>query len=522
MPSQRASPRPSRPGRLQRLFERWFGFVPVGLGWRLYRIPAAQLQRRALPQRVAIPATAARRLKSAWTVPHAELAGHAEAFARAYPRHEASGPLELFARKAPLAARIEAALREQRWGDAERDLRRVLELDPADAHAGFLTGVCRLRRGDLEGAGPCLEEAAARLAQNPDVHASRGAHREARGEIEQAKSCYRAALELDSGHPGALERLAALGEMVEIFLGTLDRPEKGYLPMEAYESAILGQWEKEAPPAAALLARSHHHLRIGQGRLALAAARRAEEALFGADDPALAAEVLAARCRASLALERFDDAREAADALAAAAPESAWAASCRGHLLWFTGDRTEAAAWIEKAIARDPNRVEDVLLYLRPEFPRAQREPLSILKRLEKQHPQSFVIQSVTASIEMARGRWDEGAQRAVEAARLGAGEDLLVELTGRLGREGRHEDVLRVARAAGGWERFLEGQALLRAHLAEAFDRAGHPAEARALWAALLEDGLAHPDLRLRARRALEGSASGEQELGAAPRGSP
>jgi hypothetical protein len=134
------------------------------------------------------------------------------------------------------------------------------------------------------------------------------------------------------------------------------------------------------------------------------------------------------------------------------------------------------------------------------------------------------------ASILMARGLWEEGAEAAVAAARLGAGGELLVELTGRLGREGRDRDIARIAHAAGGWERFLSAPAHLRVNLATALERCGEQEAARALWSSLHEDALAHPDLRLRARRALSGAgfagegpaAPGEQgaKLGRVERG--
>lgn len=499
--------------RPARWIERLLGYRPVGWRWRLYRTSDEQRQRSALPEWIALPAGIARRRRGASRVARAEILSHAGAFVRAHPRHAAAGPLALFLRKAPIAERVEAALREERFGEAERALREILSLDGEDAHAHLLLGVCRLRRGDLAGADPCFERAERELGRNPEVHAARGRYREASGEPERAKEAYRAALALDPGHGGALERMAALGEMVEIYLGTLEEPQQAFLPIGVYEETIRRQWDAEPRSVRFYLDRSHEHLRLGQTRLALDAAERALDGIErksaqagGGDAASLRVEARAARCRALLARERLGEARAAAEELRASAPESDWTASCLGHVLWFTGEREEAARWIERAIERNPDRMEDLLLFLRPEFPRAQKDPLVILKKLESRFPESFAIKAVMASILFASGHWDEGSDAAVEAARRGAGEDLLVDLTGRLGREGRDADVLRVAAAAGGWQRFLAGQALLRVNLATACERCGEEEAARSLWASLRDDAQAHPQLRLRARRALGG----------------
>jgi tetratricopeptide (TPR) repeat protein len=487
--------------------ERWLGYEPVGWSWRLYRIDEQRRRRTALPERIPVPRAEARRGGALERVPHERVVAHAAAFVRTHPKHPASAALRLFLSKAPIVTRVEAALRAQQWSDAERDLREVLTIDPQDARARFLIGVCRLRRGDLEGAGPCFQAAEAAMRTQADFHAAYGGYWEARGDAARAQASYREAIALEPGHAGALERLAALGEMVEIYLGTLDEPQKAYLPRAAYEDAIVRTWETSACDAAHLLARSHEHLRLGQASLALAAADRALSRMPDAGDAGDTGErieALAARARALLALERFDEATAAAERLEDLAPDSEWTASCWGHILWFTGEREESAAHIERAIARNPNRVEDLLLYLRPEFPRVPQDAMRILKQLEKKYPQSFAVQSVMASVLMARGEWDEGAERAVKSARLGAGDTLLAELTGRLGREGLHQDVRRVAAAAGGWQSLIGASPVLRSHLAASLDHCGEADAARALWASLVEDEGAHPELRLGARRAL------------------
>jgi len=501
--------------------ERILGYRPAGWRWRLYRIETPVDRRGALPDWVPVPRQEARRWQGPEKIPFAQVVGYAQAFTRQRPRHRVTSGLLAFLAKAPHIEAVESQLKRQEWEAAEAELRAILALDDQDARARFLLGLCQTQRGELEAAEASLSAASTGMSESADYHAARGALHEASGEPEPALDAYRRALEIDSGHTGALERLAAHGELVEIFLGELEAPEKAYLSREAYAEVIRTEWDRTAPDAATYVARSHHHLRRGQLELAREAAERACAGLAAeAGAPTgtgtvgeataqsaarLTIEARAALCRALLAQERFAEARTAAEALERAAPDSAWTSSCWGHLLWFTGEARQAAQRLRQAIARDPNRMEDLLLYLRPELPRPEGEPLAALEQLLSEHPEAWSLYALRASILMAAGEWEAGARDAAEAARRGADDETLIDLTGRLGREGCHEAVVALAEAAGGWERFVEREAVLRANLAASHRLSGEEEAGRALWMTVYEDAGAHPDLRLRARRILD-----------------
>ncbi len=493
------------------MWERIFGYERVGR-WRLYRVDASDRRRAALPETIPVPDRVARswgRARPDTRLAYTEIAAYAGEFIDRHPTHRLTESLRRFVNKAPHAQRLETLLREQQWSDAETELDALLAVDRCDSRASFLRAVARLRRGDLAGADEDLGRAAAGMEDDPEYHVAVGRLREAREDAAAAAASYHRALELAPGHAEALECLARVGEMVEIYLGTLEEPERAFVPTTVHEKMIEDGWAQEGARPEFLVERSHFHLRSGQPRLALKAAERA---LAGLQDrsahepppPGLTSEALAARCRAFLALERFTEAQSVLDELQAAAPGSVWTVSCRAHLLWFGGERTQALRHLERAIQLDPNRIEDLRLYLNPQGrPRGWR-PLEALTELMKTYRQSHAILAIAASVHMVQEDWDTAVRLATEAARLGACDELLVELTGRMGQQGLHKEVCALAETAGGWRRFLRGNPLLRSNVAASFERCGRNEEARELLTSLAEDRAVHPELRLRARGAL------------------
>lgn len=491
--------------RFAALCERLLGYELAG-SWRLYRTDPAERQGHMVPGRIPVPRDVWRtwgRGQRPSSLSHAQIAEFAQRFIDERPGHAIVPELRTFVTKAPLARQVEEALQRKAWKEAETHLREVLELDPRDGRALVLLGLCLQNQGRLDEAEHCYEQASPRMDADADFHAFRGGLMEMRQQIPEAKTAYQEALRRESDHPVALERLAAMGDMMEIFLGDLDDPQKAYLPMETYERAIEEGWEKEPRSIQFYLERSEFHLRNGQPSLALKAADRAED-MLAADLSAPAVEVLAARCRALIAGERYEEAGEAVARLQQLAPESEATFSCLGQLFWFRGEKIQSAEWVTRAIRANPNRVENLHLFLNPEFPRREKSPFLCLRKLMKDHPQSWAVKSLMASLSMTQGNWKDGVALAIEAASLGAADEMLIELTGRMGRQGLHEDVTRLADAAGGWRRFLKANPLLRSNLAASQKQTGRPEAARTLWRSVLEDDSAHPDIRLRAREAL------------------
>jgi tetratricopeptide (TPR) repeat protein len=501
------------------LLERLLGYVPVGL-WRLYPIDPAHARRYSLPEKVPVPRDEWRQWRRGQRperLTHGQIAAFSRRFLDTHPGHFLAPALQCFLLKAPLAGQVEDALRRRAWSEAEALLQEIISIDGADGRAHFLLALCLLGQERPDAVAEHLERAAPQMSADPDFHVAWGRLRELNGEVREAQVSYGRALELKKDHPGALERLTAMGEMVEIYLGDLDHPEKAYLTNEAYEELIIEGWQSEARTVEFFLERSRFHLQHGQSTLSLSAAERAlelvAEARGAADvsrearppvDAAAEVEALAGCFRALLMLERYADAAATTARMEQLAPESPWTVSCLGQLHWFHGDRKRAAAYVRDAIAADPNRIENLRLYLDPEFPRATRDPVAAVKQLLKRYPHAWAVKSVTASLLMASGDWDEAIGVATEAAEQGASDEALVELTGRMGREGRHAEVWRLVLRMGGWERLRGSDPLLRWNLATSFDRCGQPGAARELWTSLVEDETVHPELRLRARAAL------------------
>ena len=485
-------------------WERLWGYQRAGT-WRLYRTQRADWGRRDVPSQIPVPREVwkdwPRRQKPS-RVPHEQISSYARRFAEENPQHALTSELKLFTAKAPLAKGIEEKLKARAWVEAEALLRRVLELDPADGRALLLVGLCRQGQGDLEAAEATYEQAAPLVGEDPDLYAFRGGLFELREDFAAAKASYRHAIEIASDHALALERLTGLGELVEIFLGDLDDPQKAYLPVENYEEVITEGWAQESRAAAFFLERSEYHLRNGQPSLALKAAVQAHEGENASDlEPA----ILAAECRAQIALAHFNEAEAALGQLADLAPENEEVFSCRGNLLWFRGDRAGAAEWIGRAIAANPNRIENIRLYLDSDYPREVQDPVAALGELGRVHPDAWAIKALAALVLMAREEWDAAIDLAHKCVRLGATDDALVELTGLMGRQGLDGEVVRLAEAGGGWRNYKQSNTFLRNNLAASLNQAGRVDEAVELWQGLLEDGQAHPDLRLRARAAIQ-----------------
>ncbi len=542
--------------------ERIVGYEPVG-PWRIYRLDPARRRGGSLPERIPVP-------KQAWKqwgrrhrpdrLTHAQVAAYARQFVTEHADHPLAGELATLVKKAPLAAKVEEALALKAWEDAETLLHEVHDIDPTDQRARLLTGLCLLERGQVEKAEAVLAELETSLREEADLHLLRGRLAERKGELERAKACYRDALAIQDDHPVVLERMAFLGEMVEIFLGDLDDLQKAFVPREAYEKVIVDSWKSEPRDLDFYLERSEFHLRNGQPSLALEAADRALEKMAnrpggdaaegreaaereaetgtrtteaGEDEPARVAEggevapdaaaegendaparagegraaeaeVRAARCRALIALERFADAEAALSRLEKLDPEGEATLACRGQLLWFTGHHEKAGEVIRAAIAANPNRMENLNLFLDGDFPRQGVTRVDELKSLAKTYPQSWAVKGITATLAMAQGDWQKGAALAVEAASLGAADDLLIELTGRMGRQGLHDEIGKLIAWAGGWKRFQGSHPMLRCNVAATLAVGGKQADARTLYESVIEDADAHPEVRLRAQRAL------------------
>ena len=126
---------------------------------------------------------------------------------------EALADLDVAVRVAPTTVRLNrrasVLLALDRFDEAERDLARMLELDPDNADANVGLGRLFAVRADYLGAHEAFDAAIAIDPLNPEAYVGRGDAVAALGEYEQAVSDYDSALELRSGDAEALRRRSA-------------------------------------------------------------------------------------------------------------------------------------------------------------------------------------------------------------------------------------------------------------------------------------------------------------------------
>ncbi|MGB5211490.1 MAG: sulfotransferase [Gammaproteobacteria bacterium] len=96
-----------------------------------------------------------------------------------------------------------------RYSDAERALRRLLQLDAGHAVGWTWLGAALQLQGRFDQAEECYRKALRADSRNVDALANLGKLEQAQGRPEQAGECFRRALEIDSGHDQARSGMAA-------------------------------------------------------------------------------------------------------------------------------------------------------------------------------------------------------------------------------------------------------------------------------------------------------------------------
>jgi tetratricopeptide (TPR) repeat protein len=123
---------------------------------------------------------------------------------------------------------------------AVEELEAACRLDPSDPRGPHLMGVMHLEQGLIDGAIAWLAKAASAGGDSPDLFADRGLAFQAQGDMDAAEAAYRAALQRDPEHIGALRGLARLArrrtpreEAVETLISSIVRTDNGGLLAEA-------------------------------------------------------------------------------------------------------------------------------------------------------------------------------------------------------------------------------------------------------------------------------------------------
>ena len=241
--------------------------------WTVVELEAAAAARAGLPPVVVMPRAVA---EAGEPLERPRAAAFAALFARDLPDHALAGPLLAFASSEPNRRAGEAALREGRLADAERELAQARELAPYDAATTMNHAVTLRRLGRADEALAELVSIAGAFDDAPTYHLALALTHEELADEPRAIDSYRRVLELAPGHPFALDRLAALGALqrlpgadgVDYYLSAGDlervvRHELGELVGDAAGLVELGR---------RLLAADHFELARSAAELALRAA----------------------------------------------------------------------------------------------------------------------------------------------------------------------------------------------------------------------------------------------------------
>ena len=142
---------------------------------------------------------------------------------------------------------LATALRELGQPDeAERVLRRLVELDPADGDGLFQLGELLLEAGRFNEAGSVLERALALSPSNPLIGCYLGIARVRGGEPQRAVEAFRRALEIEPGYPEALLNLGNAYSMLNRHVEALDCFGRAYRASPgnaAFRGALLNEMQ---------------------------------------------------------------------------------------------------------------------------------------------------------------------------------------------------------------------------------------------------------------------------------------
>ncbi len=278
-----------------------------------------------------------------------------------------------------------AFYRTAMFEEAEREFRRVKELDPEAADAVFYLGLVALRRGEIERAESHFREALERDRTRPAVYNNLAVVVERLGRPEEALRVLEEGLEKTGGH----RKLYLAKAVLELKLGE---------------------------PAAAASTLGEYARRAGENLPALYySAQALAEALLGELDAAReVAEAGVARHPTSAALannagvihERKGDLERAAELYERAFEEESTlpqASKNIGDILYRQGSYDEAAKAYERVVAADPDLGDDVYAKLGNVYykRRVRDKAISMWVRALELNPANEVVRT---NLELVRG----------------------------------------------------------------------------------------------------------------------
>jgi tetratricopeptide (TPR) repeat protein len=422
-------------------------------------------------------------------IPHVETRGierdkvvpWIERFVKSFPDSPQAAEFKGVLNKARLWAKAAALLKEGHWQQAGNALTDILKADPNDASAHFNMGaVCR-NTGDLEGALDHYAKAEPIFNDEGIFFSNRGRTYQQMGKRVEAIADYHKALELMPGDEFTLQKLAEMGELVEVYGDPKDPKSRSFISRADYAKAVELDLRKNENDFDYLVAAAHRHALEDQSELSRNAAGMALKLNPSHPKPWLYMGIALWR------LERYKDAHESMKRHLELDEKSAVGWTNMAKIQFDLGDKEGALGALWKALEIDPNQQDAIELL-------AGKNP-QVVKAIIGKFPSSWAAYAVLSTLESSPLASLE------KALSLGAPDDVLAAYLGELGKAGQSK---RACQVAEGLKDLSTRSPEVRWNAALSYQGAGRKKEARKLLEALARDPNVHPQWRATAQSAL------------------
>lgn len=422
-------------------------------------------------------------------IPHVETRGierekvvpWIERFVKSFPDSPQAAEFKGVLEKARLWAKAAALLKEGHWQKAGGALEEILKQDPNDVSAHFNMGaVCR-NTGDLQGALDHYAKAEPFFNDEGIFFSNRGRTRQQLGQKDEAIADYKKALELLPGDEFTLQKLAEMGELVEVYGDAQDPKSRSFISRADYIKAVQLELRKHESDFDYLVSAAHRHALEDQAELSRDAAGMALKLDPNHPKPWLYMGIALWR------LDRPKDAHESMKRHLELDEKSAIGWTNMAKIQFDLGDKEGALGALWKALEIDPNQ-QDAIELLSGKKPEVVR---SIIDKF----PTSWAAHAVLSTLEPA------SLPALEKALALGAPDEILAAYLGELGKAGQSQ---RAAEVADGIKDLARRLPEVRWNAALAFQGAGRAKEARKLLTELAKDPNIHPQWRALAQSSL------------------
>jgi tetratricopeptide (TPR) repeat protein len=449
--------------------------------WEIVELDRRGAPKGSLPLEIVVPAGGEALAEGGLT--RAQAARWAAAFLADNPEAPIAPGLRQLVAKDRVWLEAEPFLLAEDWEAALPLLEQIIEIDPSDLAAYFNLASSHRGLGEAEKALAVLGAIEDGFGDEGVYHANVGRTLELLDRREDAIAAYERALELLPGDGFCLDRLVALGHLVQV---TDENGQPLFLAREVFDDSVRTDLAQHTDDpeyligvAEALLDGHHDDLARNAAELALAVAP-------GRSEATLYAGIALAR------LGRFEEALVHLDDHVRVEPTSAGGHGNRGMVLRALGRVDEAIVAGRRALELNPNDIGAVQIVVA-----GDDGPGAALRRTEALAatvPDSWAIERIAGDLALAAGDLDEALVRWGRAVALGADDSTLGMMLGELGRVGRIDELCAVA---DGIMRLSERDPGVQWNVANGYAEAGRTAEARIVFAQIAHAETVEPGLR-------------------------